>query len=79
MDGIRPLIISNPKISTPLGNDGRKILADAQLLQPHLIFQRETFLVSQMQQADEAVRGGDVGHGLFGIDVLEIVHDGGEL
>lgn len=31
-----------------------------------------------MEQADEAVRSRDVGHGLFGIDVLEVVHDGCE-
>lgn len=61
--------------STSFRNFGREIFADAQFLESDLVFQRETFLVREMQQADEAIRGGDVRHGCFRIDLLQVVHD----
>lgn len=68
-------IVDPSSNSTAFCNFCREIFPDAQFLQSDLVLQRETFLVGQVQEADEAIRRGDVRHGLFRIDLLEVVHD----
>ena len=40
-----------------------------------MVVDDQTLLVGQMQQADEAIRGGDIRHGLLRVYGLQIVDD----
>lgn len=55
------------------------VFPDLQLHQFRRLLDGETLLIGQMQQADEAITGRDVVHHRPWIDLLEIVHDFGEL
>lgn len=62
-----------------LRNLRRPIPSDLQLLKPGLVLNHQTLFVGQMQEADEAVAGGDIGHGLLGVDGLQAVNYGCEV
>jgi len=62
----------------PLPNLRIKIPLHRQILPAVHILNHQSFLVGQVQEADEAVGRGDVGELGFGVDVREIVHDVGE-
>lgn len=57
----------------------RSVFPDHQILPAFHIFNYQALLVSQMQQADEAVRCADVLHLLLRVDVLQVIHDINEL
>lgn len=49
-----------------------------QILPPHRILHHQPFLVRQMQETNESVRGADIRHLLFGVRGLQVIHYGGE-
>ena len=51
------------------------VLADIQLCQIGRLFNHQTLLIGEMQQTDEAKRGGNVVHDWLGVYRLQIVHD----
>lgn len=65
---VTELLPTNTQIS-------RKVLSNRQILKVFVIIDDQALLVCQMQDADEAVRGRNIGHGLFGVDCLQAVDD----
>jgi hypothetical protein len=55
-----------------------QIPLDGQILPTIDVLNHQSLFVGQMQQANEPVRGRDVGELIFGVDVREVVHDVGE-
>lgn len=73
------LTTTAPKNLSPLGNLSRPIPSDLQLLEPGLVLNHQALLVRQMQEADETVARGNIGHRLLGVYRLQAVHHGGEV
>ena len=74
---MRQVGASNTSIP-PIQIHGLKIPAHSQLFPPLHILNHKPLLISQMQQTDKPVRRADVRHLLPRVDVLEVVHYGGE-
>lgn len=62
-----------------LGNLGGPVLADVKLREVLRVGYDQPLLVGQVQETDEAEAGGDVVHHALGVDLLQVVHDVGEL